>query len=73
MEMNTRLQIEHPVTETVTGIDIVRAQFDIASGRSIADLAVRSDGYAMEVRVNAEMAVRTADGVASRSSLRPAS
>jgi len=56
MEMNARLQIEHPVTEQVTGIDIVRQQLRIASGESIADLEVHKDGYAIEVRVNAESA-----------------
>ena len=62
MEMNTRLQVEHPVTEVVTGIDIVNAQFDIASGRSIADMEIKEQGYALEVRVNAEKAVKGADG-----------
>lgn len=62
MEMNTRLQVEHPVTEVVTGIDIVKAQFDIASGRSIKDMAIKETGYALEVRVNAEKAVVDADG-----------
>ncbi len=56
MEMNTRLQIEHPVTELVTGIDIVQAQFEIASGQRIDEYVVDPRGYAMEVRVNAEMA-----------------
>lgn len=56
MEMNTRLQIEHPVTELVTDIDIVRAQYEISSGRSIADMVIKETGYAMEVRVNAETA-----------------
>ncbi|MDA0321827.1 MAG: ATP-grasp domain-containing protein [Verrucomicrobia bacterium] len=62
MEMNTRLQIEHPVTEAVTNVDIVRAQFDIASGESIADLSFEEDGYAIEVRVNAEVPTTDADG-----------
>jgi acetyl/propionyl-CoA carboxylase alpha subunit/acetyl-CoA carboxylase beta subunit len=62
MEMNTRLQVEHPVTEVVTGIDIVKAQFDIASGRLIKDLGIKETGYALEVRVNAEKAVLDADG-----------
>jgi acetyl/propionyl-CoA carboxylase alpha subunit len=63
MEMNTRLQVEHPVTEAVTGVDIVKAQFDIASGRSIETLEIRESGYALEVRVNAEKAVVDADGI----------
>ncbi|MCB1645921.1 MAG: ATP-grasp domain-containing protein [Pseudomonadales bacterium] len=62
MEMNTRLQVEHPVTEQVTGIDIVRKQFEIASGGSIADLEPTETGYALEVRVNAEKAVLDAEG-----------
>jgi acetyl/propionyl-CoA carboxylase alpha subunit len=62
MEMNTRLQVEHPVTEMVTGIDIVQKQFEIAAGGSIADLEVREQGYALEVRVNAEKAVLGANG-----------
>ncbi|RZO86417.1 MAG: ATP-grasp domain-containing protein [Oceanococcus sp.] len=62
MEMNTRLQVEHPVTEATSGIDIVKAQFDIASGHSIADLQPQTSGYAMEVRVTAEKAKLEADG-----------
>ncbi len=54
MEMNTRLQVEHPVTEMVSGVDIVREQFRIARGESIASLAVVESGYAVEVRINAE-------------------
>jgi acetyl/propionyl-CoA carboxylase alpha subunit/acetyl-CoA carboxylase alpha subunit len=63
MEMNTRLQVEHPVTELVSGIDIVSTQFRIAEGDSIADLKPVSKGYAIEVRVNAEKAVRKGDDV----------
>ena len=62
MEMNTRLQVEHPVTEFVTGVDIVEKQFQIASGESIEDINYESDGYAIEVRVNAEKAVLDAEG-----------
>lgn len=65
MEMNTRLQVEHPVTELVSDINIVGAQFDIAGGASIADLQVEKKGYAMEVRINAEKAVMNADGKVS--------
>ena len=57
MEMNTRLQVEHPVTELVSGIDIVSAQFDIAQGKSIAHLEPKKEGYAIEVRVTAEKAI----------------
>jgi acetyl/propionyl-CoA carboxylase alpha subunit/acetyl-CoA carboxylase alpha subunit len=62
MEMNTRLQVEHPVTEDVTGVDIVGAQFDIASGRSIASLDPKPQGYAMEVRITAEKAALGENG-----------
>jgi acetyl/propionyl-CoA carboxylase alpha subunit len=54
MEMNTRLQVEHPVTEWVSGIDIVSEQFRIAAGESIAHLQPQSLGYAIEARINAE-------------------
>jgi acetyl/propionyl-CoA carboxylase alpha subunit len=62
MEMNTRLQVEHPVTEWVSGIDIVSEQFRIASGESIADLDPQENGYAIEARINAERVIRTAEG-----------
>ncbi|BCV65393.1 carbamoyl phosphate synthase large subunit [Shewanella carassii] len=63
MEMNTRLQVEHPVTEATSGIDIVSAQFDVAAGRSIEDLQPQEIGYAMEVRVTAEKAALDSQGV----------
>ncbi|HEX6895939.1 MAG TPA: biotin carboxylase N-terminal domain-containing protein [Bryobacteraceae bacterium] len=53
IEVNTRLQVEHPVTELVTGIDLVRLQIDVAEGKPLPDRA-RSIGYAMEARINAE-------------------
>ncbi|RZO72190.1 MAG: ATP-grasp domain-containing protein [OM182 bacterium] len=62
MEMNTRLQVEHPVTEWTSGIDIVAQQFRIASGESIADLKVKQNGYAIEARINAERIVVQPDG-----------
>lgn len=63
MEMNTRLQVEHPVTEATSGIDIVSAQYDIASGKSIADLQPQKKGYAIEVRVTAEKAAIDNKGI----------
>ena len=57
MEMNTRLQVEHPVTEYTSGVDIVAQQFRVASGESIADLEVKDEGYSIEVRVTAENTV----------------
>lgn len=62
MEMNTRLQVEHPVTEATSGIDIVKTQFAIASGASIADMNPTETGYAIEVRVTAEKVVLDNDG-----------
>lgn len=56
MEMNTRIQVEHPVTEMVTGIDLIKAQIRIAQGEHLKfkqdDIAI--DGCAIECRINAE-------------------
>ena len=62
MEMNTRLQVEHPVTELTTGISIVEEQFRIAEGASIEKLEVKRDGYAIEARITAEKGAYDADG-----------
>lgn len=56
MEMNTRIQVEHPITEMVTGVDLVKKQLEIASGEKLTleqtDIAIR--GHAIECRINAE-------------------
>ena len=54
--MNTRIQVEHPVTEEVTGIDLVKKQIEIAAGRKlgIKQKDVRTLGFSMECRINAE-------------------
>ena len=58
LEMNTRLQVEHPVTEMITGIDLVRAQIDVAAGRGLpcAQDGVTKTGHSIECRICAENA-----------------
>jgi acetyl-CoA/propionyl-CoA carboxylase, biotin carboxylase, biotin carboxyl carrier protein len=58
LEVNTRLQVEHPVTEETSGVDLVRAQFAIADGQRLPDSDPVPRGHAFEFRVNAEDAGR---------------
>jgi len=56
IEMNTRLQVEHPVTEAITGVDLVREQIRVAEGRplSVSQEDIEFKGHAIECRINAE-------------------
>jgi acetyl/propionyl-CoA carboxylase alpha subunit/acetyl-CoA carboxylase carboxyltransferase component len=71
IEANPRLQVEHTVTEEVTGIDLVKVQFELAAGRTLAELRLRQAdipkprGFAMQVRINMES--MSADGTAKPS------
>ena len=58
IEMNTRIQVEHPVTEMLTGVDLLKEQIKIAAGRKleIRQEDVRCEGHAIECRINAEAA-----------------
>ncbi|MCH8495510.1 MAG: acetyl-CoA carboxylase biotin carboxylase subunit [Balneolales bacterium] len=54
MEMNTRIQVEHPVTEEVTGYDLIRSQIEIAAGIPLRRKALKMRGHSIECRINAE-------------------
>jgi len=54
MEMNTRIQVEHPVTEEVTGMDLIKLQIEIAMGEKLRKKEFKPRGHAIECRINAE-------------------
>lgn len=54
MEMNTRIQVEHPVTEQVTGVDLIREQICVAAGDKLKVKKVKREGHSIECRINAE-------------------
>ena len=56
MEVNTRVQVEHPVSELITGVDIVKTQIRVAAGEELpfAQKDIKINGHAMELRINAE-------------------
>lgn len=54
MEMNTRIQVEHPVTEEVYGVDLVRMQIEMAAGQRVKKSALKPQWHAIECRINAE-------------------
>lgn len=60
MEMNTRIQVEHPITEMVTGVDIVKEQINIADGKklSFSQKDIKINGHSIECRINAENPLR---------------
>ena len=60
MEMNTRIQVEHPITEMITGIDLIKEQIKIASGYKLSFTQddIKINGHSIECRINAEDAKR---------------
>lgn len=60
MEMNTRIQVEHPITEMRTGIDIVKAQIKIAAGEELKfkQKDIKFNGHSIECRINAENPIK---------------
>ncbi|MEX0929828.1 MAG: acetyl-CoA carboxylase biotin carboxylase subunit [Balneolales bacterium] len=54
MEMNTRIQVEHPVTEEITNYDLIRSQIEIAAGEPLGSQALKMRGHCIECRINAE-------------------
>ena len=58
LEMNARIQVEHPVTEAVTGLDLIAQQIAIAEGKPLATQGIAMSGHAIELRLNAEDVAR---------------